>query len=101
MYISQPNRAAQDSAQMYNCLLNSLSVEGLAKITVWEDEYMVRNIGSGPYLLKVIIRESDIDSNATIRNIRNKLAQLDTYLPTIGFDICKLNMYVQNLMREL
>jgi hypothetical protein len=48
-------------------------------------------------LLKVIIRESHIDTNATVSHIRTQLSSLDTYLPTIGHDIGKLNDYVTSL----
>ena len=41
-YISTRSRAAQDSSQLYFCLLNSLSEAGLAKATIWEDQYTVR-----------------------------------------------------------
>ncbi len=58
-------------------------------------------MGNGPLLLKVIICESDIDTNVTIRNVRNKLSNLDHYLPMIGYDIIKFNMYIKNLVSEL
>ena len=48
-------------------------------------------------LLKVIIRESHIDTNATVSHIRTHLSSLDTYLPTIGHDIGKRNDYVTSL----
>ena len=60
------SRHAQDSAQLFHCLLASLSPEGLSKVTVWEQDYMVEDMGSGTLLLKVIIRESDINTNATV-----------------------------------
>ena len=100
-YIAGQNRAAQDNAQMYHCLLNSLTVEGQAKVAIWEDDYMVRGEGSGPLLLKIIIRESDIDTNATIKSIRLKLSTLDQYMPTIGNDIPLFNMYVKTLVSDL
>ena len=81
--------------------MNSLSEEGLSKVTVWEDQYFINGIESGALLVKVIIRESDIDTNATIRNVRNKLSSLEKYLPTVGHDITKFNIYVKNLVSEL
>lgn len=100
-YITKENRVAQDSAQLYMCLISSLSPEGLSKIMVWESEFTIHDITSGPLLLKVIIRESDIDMNASIRNVRNKLSNLDKYLPSIEGNITKFNLYVKNLLAEL
>ena len=70
-------------------------------MTVWEDQYFINGNESGALLIKVIIRESDIDTNAKILNVRNKLTCLDAYLPTIGHDIIKFNIYVKNLVSEI
>ena len=96
-YSTMDNRQSQNSAQLYHCLLNSLSEEGLSKINIWEDQFNE----NGSVLLKVIIWEISLDTNATVRNIRQKLSSLDTYLPTIGHDITKLNLYVKELMQRL
>ncbi len=48
-------------------------------------------------LLKVIIRESHIDTNATVSYIRTKLSSLDTFLPTLEHDFYKLNDYATSL----
>ena len=56
---------------------------------------------SGVALLKVIIRESHLDTNATTNQIRTKLSSLDTYILTIDCDIGKLNQYVKLLVQSL
>jgi hypothetical protein len=101
LYHGEEQRAAQDSMQLYQCLMASLSKEAKAKVMVWRDEYMIVGYPSGPCLLKIIIRESHIDTRATVRHIRDKLSSLDTYLPTIGYDIVKFNTYVKDLLDSL
>lgn len=81
--------------------MNSLSIEGTQKASIWKEKYTVSGVPSGTALLKVIIRESSIDKNATSRHIRQKLSSLDTYLPSIGHDISKMNCYVKDLIRQL
>ena len=100
-YIDQRNRSAQDTAQLYRCLMASLSKDGKKKILVWEDQYTINSLGSGNLLLKIIVRESHLDTNATSTSIRTKLTELDTYLPTIGHDITKFNTYVKLLVDGL
>ena len=100
-YISEPNISAQDAAQLYRCLMASLSKEGKRKILVWEDQYTINGLGSGNLLLKIIVRESHLDTNATSTSIRTKLTELDSYLPTIGHDIIKFNTYVKLLVDGL
>ena len=81
--------------------MNSISKEGKRKILVWEDQYQIGAYGSGNLLLKIIVRESHLDTNATSASIRKKLTNLDRYLPTIGQDITKFNTYVKLLIDGL
>ena len=100
-YVNGANRSAQDSSQLYHCLMNSMSSEGTSKISVWSHEYIINDVGRGPVLLKVIIRESDMDTNSMECHIRQKLSSLDLYILTIDHDILKFNIYVQTLVRDL
>ena len=100
-YIGESVRPAQDTAQLYRCLMASLSKEGKKKILIWENQYTIDGMGSGNLLLKIIVRESHLDTNATSASIRTKLTDLDRYLPTIGNDITKFNTYVKLLIDGL
>ena len=100
-YIGQANRAAQDSAQLYNCLMNSLSKEATDTITIWKDDYFINGHPSGTLLLRVIIRESYIDTNASTTAVREKLNSLDLYMATIDSDISKFNSYVKQQLATL
>ena len=42
-----------------------------------------------------------LGTNATTRNIREKLSNLDRHLPSVGHDIGKFNLYVKEIIREL
>jgi S-adenosylmethionine/arginine decarboxylase-like enzyme len=101
-YIATPTRAAQDSIQLYECLVRSITKEGRDKVTIWKQDYMVGNpaFPSGVFL-KVIIRESHIDTHATTSHIRSSLASLDQYMSTIGSDIVKFNIYVKEVVDQL
>ena len=100
-YIHLAVRAAQDSAWMFDALMASLSTEGKQKVMIWDTQYMVGEYQSGNLLLKVIIRESHLDTNATTVTIRRQLSSLDTYIVTIGSDIIKFNGYVKLLISSL
>ena len=105
-YLGLQTRAAQDSYMLFKCLMSSLSKESRMKIESWEEEYLIENnqgttIPSGNLLLKVIIRESHIDTNATTQSIRMKLSNLDEYIVKIDSDITKFNNYVKMLISSL
>jgi len=65
MYLNTNSRAAQDSQQLANCILNSLTMYARNSVTLHEDEYTIGKEVSGTCLLKVIIRASHIDMNVT------------------------------------
>ena len=104
-YIANPSRKAQDNYMSYHCFWNSLSTIGMSKVALKEHEYTLEVAGeayhSGPCLLRVIISESHIDTNATISNIRTQLSNLNLYIGEIGNDISKFNDHVRTLMTQL
>jgi hypothetical protein len=104
-YIQTETRKAQDDRMLYQCLINSLSKEGKAKVIIWRNQYVIGNnelkLPSGNCLLKIIIRESHLDTNATTTMIRTKLSSLDTYIHQVGNDITKFNGYVRVLLDTL
>jgi hypothetical protein len=101
-YLNQPIRLPQDAMMMFKCLMNSISKEGKLKILIWKNQYQVGTLFSGNLLLKVIIRESHLDTNATVASIRTKLSDLDTYiLSSIGSNITHFNCYVRLLIDSL
>jgi len=59
------------------------------------------NSQSGGCLLKVLVRESYLDSNATASTIRLQLSSLDTYIPGNSMDIIGFNAHVRSLMNGL
>ena len=105
-YLGSAQRSAQDSYMIHKCLMNSLSKEGKMKVESWESEYLVTNdegtmVPSGNLLLKVIIRESHLDTNATTQSICMKLSNLDEYIVKIESNITKFNGYVKLLVNNL
>ena len=100
-YINTPTPNSQDTGMLYECLMNSLSDKGRAKINIWKHQFFVHGLPSGVLLLKVIVRESHIDSNATASLIRTQLARLDSYISDVGNDITKFNAHVKLLMQGL
>eukprot|EP00978_Attheya_sp_CCMP212_P041918 scaffold246883_cov62-Attheya_sp.AAC.2 len=82
--------------------MSSISKEGKDTIHIWLSHYKVRNYVSGVLLLKVLIRESHLDTNAMTTSIRRQLlGELHVFLPTIGHGITKFNQHVQLLIKAL
>lgn len=100
-YIANATRQAQNSYALYLCVMATLSRTARAKVMLKEDEYTVNGIRSGPCLLKVVIRLSYLDSNATTKFIRESLSNLDDYMLTVNSDIEKFNEHVEDLTDSL
>jgi hypothetical protein len=96
--VATPTRVAQDSVMMYE---NTQSKTGRSKVWVWEDEFHINDIPTGILLLKIVIREVHIDTNATVRHLRQKISSLDGFIATIGHDIVNFNAHVVNLVNGL
>jgi hypothetical protein len=99
------NRHTQDSKILHDMLMNSLTDKGKTRVTIWKEQYLLQ-IGnetyeSGTCLLKVIVRESYLDSTATISTIRLQISSLDQYIRTNGTDIVAFNAHVRRLMDGL
>ena len=83
----------------------SLTADARKKVTIWSDQYRIGDRDDstcgGVALLKIIIRESHLDTNATTNQIRTKLSNLDSYILTIDSDIGRFNQYVKLLVQSL
>ena len=102
-YINEQGRDAQNTYMLYKCLMSSLTNNAKKRISLWSEQYRIgdNDLCSGVALLKIIIRESHLDTNATTNQIRTKLSNLDSYILTVDSDIGKFNQYVKLLIQSL
>ena len=64
-------------------------------------QYTINGYPAGVPLLKVILREADVDTQATAVYICQQLASLDDYMCQVDSDIKKFNIHVKSLLRDL
>ena len=75
---------------------------------VWHDadEYTSTNAAGsqvldGPCFLKVIIRNTTVDTRSTLFHIRENLRQLETKMIDFTYDIEAFNLYVTSQFEQL
>ena len=90
-YMGMQNRAAQNDAQMYHCIKNSLTPEAERKILAERESYHINNVPSGPLLFKLMMQKAIIDTWATSSLLRENLSNLDSYITTVKSDIEEFN----------
>ena len=97
-YVNDPIRAAQNSAQMFTCLYDSLTGEARLKVSSASDEALYR-IGTPPTpsaacFIKLIIMRCTVETRSTVATIRKSLSTLDSYMLSVQCDVEKFNQYV-------
>jgi hypothetical protein len=95
------NRLTQESFQLWNCLMTSITKEARDKVTIKEDEYTIEGESCGILLLKIIISKASVDTNASMAAVRTQLATLDRYMKTVDYDIGVFNHHVETLLSRL
>lgn len=101
LYIRNNTRAAQDSHNLYCCLMALLTTEAQSKISVWGDQYTIGNYQLVVLLAKVIIQESHLDTNVKSSQIHFRLASIDKFVLTVGCNINVLNLYFKKQLVAL
>jgi hypothetical protein len=100
-YIQTEARAAQDSYQIYLCIMATLTKEAKSRIVLQKDQYNVNDIPSGVLLLRLVIQESSIDTNATTRFLREQLSSLNKLMTEKDSNVIEFNESVRGLLDSL
>jgi hypothetical protein len=100
-YQLNSERALQDSHMLYQCLKSSMTKEANARILLHVNEYLHKGHFVGILLLKVILRETHIDNNATAKYVRLAISKLPTTMVEYSYDVDKFNDYVRGLVTTL
>jgi hypothetical protein len=106
VYENADGREAQNAHMMYQCLYNSLTEEAKLKVLSDHDDYEITLtngivVSNRPMFLKVIIRNSTVDTMSTVFHIRGNLNQLKEYMIVINCDIEMFNQYVTGQIEAL
>ena len=99
--IGQQNRKAQNNANMYQCLYNSLSPTMVNKMLLENDKYTVQGTIVAALYYKCIMGHSNVDTLATISLTRHMLATLDVKMIDLNSNVDEFNVYVQELRNKL
>jgi hypothetical protein len=100
-FVNNQSRAAQMNIQMVTCILASLTLPGFRKIQTWHVDWHIGDRPSALALIKIIIRESFIDTQATTRILRAHLSSLPDKLEQFKGDIDQLNAFVKVTQDQL
>jgi hypothetical protein len=90
---------------MYNFIYSSITDE--AKLMVLSDfaDYTLMingiQITNGPCFLKVLIRNTTVDTRSTVYHLRENLNHLENFMVEITYDIDQFNLYVTNQVEQL
>jgi hypothetical protein len=104
-YVHSATRSGQNSAQLFTCIYDSLSLSALLKVSTDATSYRLKSvatpgipsstIASGACFLKLLITRCSVDTRATVTNLRKSLISLDVYMLSINCDIEQFNQHVR------
>ena len=100
-YVGGNSRAAQDSNMMKHFIMNSLTRQAKARIVLKKSEYTVNGVISGVLLLRILIQQTSIDTNATTRFLRKQLSTLPLLMEEVDSNIVTFNETVQGIIISL
>ena len=96
--VTQTTRKAQNNANMYQCLYNSLSTNMVNMMLLVEKEkHHIQNVPITTLFYKVIMGHSNVDMLATIPLTRHLLTTLDSKMIDLDSIIREFNVHVQEL----
>ena len=105
-YENEGGRNGQNASQMYTFLFESLTDEAKLMVLSDAEDYTIdtdgaTSISNGPCFLKVIIRNTTVDTRSTIFHIRENLNHLEAKILEVSYDIEVFNLYVTSQIEQL
>jgi len=100
-YQQAENRTAQDSSQLFTCLMSSLEMRAQERVVRDETAYQVDGHDDGALLLKIIVSKAHVDTNATANTLLNRVSNLPSFMMKCDNDILKFNDQVKDLRQRL
>ena len=86
---------------LYNCIISSLSSEGLVKVSSISEDYHWGHWESGVLLIKVVLDKSGLQINANVMKEKAILAILPELMVRLAHNVSKLNSQDLTVTRSL
>ena len=93
-YIGFQVRDAQNSFAMYTCLAASLTEAARNRVAAKLTDYTIDGQFDGPLYFKAIIQTAQVDTRATVTDLKTKLLTLNLLMSEVGSDIVQFNSSV-------
>jgi hypothetical protein len=81
--------------------MNSLTEDAMATIMLHKQDYLVTGNTSAAALLKILINCSYLDTNGTVKVIKDQLIALPKYMQQVNSNIELFNKHVDKLLVSL
>lgn len=99
--VEEADYKIQQNHMLFECLWASLSSKAKAAVSLKKEQYHREQISHGMSLLKVVLSESHLDSQATVTALRNRISNLDEHMLELDCNILEFNKYVQQTRESL
>jgi hypothetical protein len=86
---------------LYNFLINSITTEAKAELSVQQEQYVIDGIKDGLSFLKHLISKAQIDTVATVNVLRTSIARLPSKMTEYAGNIREFNLYVRQVTNAI
>ena len=100
-YIGQPNRNAQVSQQIYQCLRRSISQDVSDRLVPEEASFYFGDIPDGPCLLATLIKLFSIQTSATNTQLRLKISDAYIFIAELEYNVDAFNAEIETYIKKL
>jgi hypothetical protein len=94
-FIGQETRQSHNDVQLYYCIANTLDERGHLRIVSEAESYTMGGTHSGIMLFKLLMIKANTDTRAMASQLREKLTNLDSYMPMVDSNIELFNQHVK------
>ena len=99
--VGQKTRTNQNNFMMFTCLMKSISEDVMKRMVPEKEYYMVGKMPIAALYYKALISKAEVETRATVTNIRQRLSNLHTYIGTIDHNITTFHEYVNQQLTSL
>eukprot|EP00980_Cylindrotheca_fusiformis_P028642 scaffold22623_cov213-Cylindrotheca_fusiformis.AAC.2 len=101
MYVGQQNRLAQNSFQIAECLVDSLTTEARQRVRANKERYTFHKRPDGLCFLKCVIMDGAIDTVYTTLNLKEQMQNLNTMMVrVVDNNVIKFNTEVTKNLKH-
>ncbi len=99
--VNKENRENQNNFMMFTCLMKSISEDVMKRMVPEKEKYVIGKLPIAALYYKLLINKAEVETRATVTNIRQRLSNLHKHIATVDYNITTFHEYVNQQLTSL